>query len=357
MNLILKRDPVWLSSLPCPSTSPTLLLLGGDGQQVAVPAPLLLAVSPLVRSILKDIPPPAFSPCFISFPDVTEEVLHAMWDILTTGTTGGVNKGKMEDVRKLFEIIGVEVSLVSCQENIQVSQAMDRSIKEENSSEGTDEKNIKMEVIVNSEEENSGDVEVEAEKSRSLGTNLCSKTVTHIESIQKEVKFPCNLCPQKFTQKQILVKHVKAVHDLIKIPCNLCPLMFTQKENLVRHIRAVHDLIKIPCNLCPLKFTQKENLVRHIRAVHVEIKIPCNLCPKKFTQKQNLVRHIRTVHDQVKVPCNLCSQKFTLKQDLMIHIRTVHDKVKIPCSFCPKKFTQKQNIETHIRAVHKEFVM
>jgi len=151
MNLILRRDPVWLGSLSL-STSPTVLLLAGDGQQVAVPAPLLLAVSPLVRSILTELLPPAYSPCRLSLPDVTQEVLHAMVDILATGTTGGKHMDKMEDVRKVFETLCIEVSLESCHlESILVGQALDRSIKEEHS-DRSDEENIEIEVIVKSED-------------------------------------------------------------------------------------------------------------------------------------------------------------------------------------------------------------
>ena len=62
MNYVLKRDPAWLGSLPTHDFGTDLLLLGGDGHQVAVPAALLLAVSPLVRSIFGNLLPPAYSP-------------------------------------------------------------------------------------------------------------------------------------------------------------------------------------------------------------------------------------------------------------------------------------------------------
>merc|ERR1719318_1433955 len=75
-----------------------------------------------------------------------------MVDILATGATGGKHMDKMEDVRKGFEILCVEVSLVSCHlESIQDGQALDRNIKEEHS-DGSDEENIKIEVVVKSED-------------------------------------------------------------------------------------------------------------------------------------------------------------------------------------------------------------
>merc|ERR1719318_860783 len=189
-----------------------------------------------------------------------------MVDILATGATGGKHMDKMEDVRKVFETLCVEVSLVSCHlESIQVGQALDRSIKEEHS-DGSDEKNIKIEVIVKSEDKNSAEVEVEVEKPKILGTNLDSKKVTLTKSIQYQVEFTCNLCLDKFKLKQSLVRHIRSVHDQIKNPCNLCPKKFNKKQHLVRHIRAVHEHLKFPCNLCSQKFTQKQQLVKHIRA-------------------------------------------------------------------------------------------
>jgi len=155
MNVIFKRDPVWLESLPNPHASPTLLLLlGGDGQQVAVPAPVLLAASPLVRSILTDLLPPAYGPCFLSLPAVTGEVLCVVVDILTTGeVVVGECEDNIEEVKEVFGMLGVDALLVSCHvESVPVGQVLDRELKVENSEETdfslNEENKIKFEVIV-----------------------------------------------------------------------------------------------------------------------------------------------------------------------------------------------------------------
>jgi len=296
MNFILKRDPVWLASLPSHNASPSLLLLGGDGQQVAVPAPLLLAVSPLVRSILTDLLPPAYSPCFLSLPAVTEDILHVMVDILATGSAGGEHMDKIEDVRQVCGMLGVEVSLVSCQvDSRQAKPEFDRSFTVEDSSEAgidfpLDEKNIKLEVIVKTEDKNADD-----EKSRATRKGFYQQILA-----KKCPKIPCNFCPQEFTLKRNLMRHIKSAHDQIRMSCKLCPQKFTQKSSLVIHIKSVHDQIKFNCQLCPQKFSQKQGLVRHIKSVHERIKFPCNLCSQKFTQKRNLVKHVKSVHDQPK---------------------------------------------------------
>jgi len=248
-----------------------------------------------------------------------------MVDILATGTAGGEHMDKMQDVRQGFKLLGVSCHLAS----LEVGQALDKSIKVENYSEGPDEENIKLEITVKLEENKNGaDVGGKVVKSKRLRKNLYQSTVESIKYIHKQDKFTCNLCPQRFSQKADLVKHIKAVHDQIKIPCNICQQQFTQKGDLVRHIKSVHDQIKIPCNICPQKFTQKGDLVRHIKSVHDQVKISCKICPKKFTLKANLVRHIKTIHDhQIKIPCNLCSKKFGQKADLEKHIKSVHEKI------------------------------
>ena len=133
MSLIIKRDPVWLACLPTPDVSAILLLLGGDGQHVAVPVPLLLAVSPVVRSILTDHISPAVSQCCLSLPATTGDVLQVFGEILATEAAAGAHEDKIEEVRYVFEVLGVEAWIVSCQlESIQVGSVLDSDIKKEN---------------------------------------------------------------------------------------------------------------------------------------------------------------------------------------------------------------------------------
>ena len=85
MKYALKRDVVWLESLPIVDHFATIILTGDDGHLVEVTASLLLAVSPLMRSILSEHLPPAYSQCFLSLPSATEEVLKDVRNILTGG--------------------------------------------------------------------------------------------------------------------------------------------------------------------------------------------------------------------------------------------------------------------------------
>jgi len=114
MKYTLKRDIVWRESLLTADHAATLLLLGGDGHQVAVPAPLLLAASPLVRSILADHLPPTYSPCFLSLPFATQDVLQDVKNILATGEADDVHENRIEEVSKVFETLSVKAVLISC---------------------------------------------------------------------------------------------------------------------------------------------------------------------------------------------------------------------------------------------------
>ena len=131
MKYVLRRDAVWLESLHTADHAVTLLLLGGDGHQVAVPAPLLLAASPLVRNILTDHLPPAYSQCFLSLPSATEDVLEVVRDILATGVAAGAHKDRIDEVRQVFDMLGVNAPLVSCHsESINVGQVLGEEVEE-----------------------------------------------------------------------------------------------------------------------------------------------------------------------------------------------------------------------------------
>ena len=274
MNLILKRDPVWLECLPTPDVSATLLILGGDGQQVAVPVPLLLAVSPVVRSILTEHLPPAYSPCCLSLPATTGDVLQVFGNILATGAAVGAHKDKIEEVRQVFEMLGVEALIVSCHlQSIQLGLVLDRDIKKDSSTEisgiGLDEENIcQLDINVKIELKEKVGVKVESEELKSFEFGQPFKASKSNSDKPPTSKPKSKESLKKFTLKQNLEKHVKCFHDKIEIPCKLCPQKFTRRDSLLKHVRLIHDKIRIPCNLCTQKFTQKSSLKVNMDSVH-----------------------------------------------------------------------------------------
>ena len=139
-----------------------------------------------------------------------------MVDILATGAAGGEHMNKIEDVRQGCGMLGVDISLVSCQlDSGQAGHVLDRSVKFEDSSEGMDipldeENIIKIEVTVKTEDKENADVEK-------------SKTFRKSLSACKSSKIPCIFCPQEYTNKQNLMRHVRSTHKQVNFSCNLCP--------------------------------------------------------------------------------------------------------------------------------------
>jgi len=300
MNLILKRDPVWLQCLPTIETSATLLLLGGDYQKVAVPAHLLLAASPLVRRILTDHLSPTYSPCCISLPAATSDVLQVFGEILTTGRAAGAHEEEIEEVQQVFEMLGVEALIVRCHlESVQSGKVLELDIKQEHSNENSD-------------------------------TSLDVENISQFEVFVKQEVVESQLCPQIIVKKSRLnleQSSITSVYNVNKIPCNLCTGMY-HKNVLKRHIESVHKKVQIPCCLCPKKFTRKSSLKIHIQSVHKKVEFPCNHCSHKFNHKSNLRRHKDSVHKKIKYPCNHCIDKFTKKSSLKKHIETFHKEIE-----------------------------
>ena len=142
MYLILKRDPVWLDSLPLSCVNEALaILIGDNGCQVPVSAAILLAASPLVRSIFSDLPP-AFCPIVLSVPTATRDVLEALVEILSKGSRSAMlNSAKILNIKEMLAVLQVEsvLSILDSDfiiagvkdENTTVNREVDVEIKNE----------------------------------------------------------------------------------------------------------------------------------------------------------------------------------------------------------------------------------
>ena len=118
MSLIFNRNPVWLESFPLgvdDAHEAVVLLLGGDDCEVSVPSALLLAASPLVRSILISIPA-ALSPAVISIPSSPRAVLRDVREMLTRGTAD-MNRERIGEVQEVLRLMEIEAILVWGNEN------------------------------------------------------------------------------------------------------------------------------------------------------------------------------------------------------------------------------------------------
>ena len=112
MNYLFKSDnPAWLDH-HLGTVCGTVTLVSEDGQQVSVPTAILLATSPLVRSILSDIHPADYG-SLVMVLAVCEDVLRVVGEILSEGEVN-VNDNRVKgEVQLFFKMIGVELFL-SC---------------------------------------------------------------------------------------------------------------------------------------------------------------------------------------------------------------------------------------------------
>jgi len=192
-TFIIKRDVVWIESLPTSDTSAKIGLHGKDGCQVVLPAVVLLATSPLVRSILTDHHFPVHSPLCLSLPAATEDVLHAVSDILATGTAADVNLERVNKVKEVFNMLRIEVSVDQCQlvsgnEEIEVSESETDCQEQSEIVANHDVKNeISFKRVGDENEDNKTSTSVEL---RNTGTNLyCSmEDGEYIEDYEKMEK-------------------------------------------------------------------------------------------------------------------------------------------------------------------------
>ena len=110
MCLKLKRESVWLDFLLLSDDTNEALaiIIGDDGCQVPVPAVVLLAASPLVRSISA----PSCCPVAISVPTVSEDVLRAVVDIMKVGQVE-MKYELIDDVADVLKLLEVGAELIS----------------------------------------------------------------------------------------------------------------------------------------------------------------------------------------------------------------------------------------------------
>ena len=110
MCVKLKRESVWLDFLLLSDDTNEVLaiIIGDDGCLVPVPVVVLLAASPLVRSISA----PSCCPVTISVPTVSEDVLRAVVEIMKAGQVE-MKYELIDDVADRLKLLEVGAELIS----------------------------------------------------------------------------------------------------------------------------------------------------------------------------------------------------------------------------------------------------
>ena len=99
--------------------------------------------------------------------------------------------------------------------------------------------------------------------------------------------YHCSKCEKSFSRKDTLQNHIKSKHDDEKVEsliCTTCDKAFAGKETLTRHIRHVHEKEqKFLCPVCPQKFSRLDNLRRHEKRGKHTFEYECDHCGKTFS--------------------------------------------------------------------------
>ena len=83
-------------------------------------------------------------------------------------------------------------------------------------------------------------------------------------SVHEGIKYQCDLCVSKFTEKGYVRTHKMSVHVCVKYQCDQCESKFTDKGYLRIHRMSEHEGIKYQCES---KFIEKRNLKKHKMAL------------------------------------------------------------------------------------------
>ena len=103
---------------------------------------------------------------------------------------------------------------------------------------------------------------------------------------------------------------------------------YEQKKNRLTKIQMPLDLqygnVRYSCDQCDHKATQKGDLKKHIDSVHGDVWYPCDQCDHKARQKGNLKTHKDSLHGDVWHSCDQCDYKTKWKDNLKKHIDSGH---------------------------------
>ena len=159
-------------------------------------------------------------------------------------------------------------------------------------------------------------------------------------------RLKCEFCEKSFGRKHYLARHIKEVHksenDEGKFKCDLCDKpSYTVKVNLEKHKEKVHEGIRYNCDLCGMKFTERFTLKRHQISKHSNEKtkmLQCDKCNKYYMSKDAFQRHKRIIHGNVIFKCEICNKEFNTKTRFSTHMEFIHtvQKQEFQCNVCEK---------------------
>jgi len=189
-----------------------------------------------------------------------------------------------------------------------------------------------------------------SEKRRKMICNICNNSYlyekafhNHMKSHEKNQSFPkdsdlsCQHCNIIFQDETNFNVHMNEKH-LDHLSCDLCPMKFTFKEMLEEH--KTKDHFNVQCVACDINFDSENLLQNHNLEHHENSGDPCHICGK-HVKRSSMANHVKMVHNgenMRKHLCNICGNAYKTKTDLDRHYTKHTGQKHYTCSTCGKSY-------------------
>ena len=154
--------------------------------------------------------------------------------------------------------------------------------------------------------------------------DLSSKTIREFLSEEDVRNFKCTPCQKQYRHITGLVNHVSVVHRKIRFSCDECDYKTTNKKCVMRHKMSQHRGLKDQCPQC-YGFFAKSSLSTHIKAIHKKEIFHCDQCDFNTRSRTLLQNHTDYYHEGiVNFKCEKCDYSSYRKYNVDIHRKNMH---------------------------------
>uniref|UniRef100_A0A182PDG9 C2H2-type domain-containing protein n=1 Tax=Anopheles epiroticus TaxID=199890 RepID=A0A182PDG9_9DIPT len=204
----------------------------------------------------------------------------------------------------------------------------------------------------------------------------------------KNKRFVCRYCAQRFTKKYDLEKHEKKHHveqsheeEKRELMCYICTEFIGKtREDLNDHLSFHSDWLPYRCDKCDDKMINSTKVLgEHLRKHAAGLAIKCAYCEKRYAALADCQHHEERAHPQEKqldelqeakiqseihdtkivvvdgqkrFQCSSCDRSYTLLSTLRRH-QTIHTlENKFECKYCGKMFDKATALQMHEKRNH-----
>ena len=366
MSYVLKRDPVWLD-LSLSTGCGVFLLLSEDGHQVSVPGGVLLAISPLLRSMVSDLHPAAHGPLVLSIA-ISGDVLLLVGDIMTKGVAFVMGDRIKGEVQAVLKMMGVDVILDSCMLNEVVN--------------GGRNDEIKLEVLESLDELTTKDCILNKKKSlEELLKDAITSIVVENRRISATEEYPQQGVEEGLNLKienlrsidnmtfnaDMHIKVVKPVRSKMnkekpktqkpagekRFNCDDCDYSTEFRKDMERHKRTHSREKPFSCEFCDYLTSRSDHLLSHTRKHTEGVKLfYCEYCDYSITSNSRLAIHVRKHTEKKPYQCGDCDYSAASKHIIVLHRRMHTGEKPYKCDNCDYRAAQEHHITSHKKVKH-----